>query len=64
MLIGENGNTEGKTSFVVTILPPRIPVFFLGMCQYMCSSILGNGAQQCGVPPPLFTMAHGMKITT
>jgi hypothetical protein len=29
MLTGENGNTEGKTSFVVTILPPRIPVFFL-----------------------------------
>jgi len=63
ILTGENGNTERKTSFDVTLLPPRIPLFFLGMCQYMSSSILGNGAQHCGVPPPIFTMAHEVKIT-
>ena len=56
ILTGENGNTEGKASFGVTILPPRIPVFFLRI------SILGNGAQQCGLPPPLFVMAREMKI--
>jgi hypothetical protein len=65
ILTGENGNAEGKTSFGVTVLPPRAHVVFLGMCQYMYSSILGNGAQHCGVPLPLFTrtMAHEMKIT-
>jgi hypothetical protein len=63
ILTGENGNTERKTSFDVTLLPPRIPVIFLGMFQYKSSLILGNGAQHCGLPPPIFTMAHEVKIT-
>jgi hypothetical protein len=63
ILTGENGFTEGKIFFGVTILPPRIPAVFLDMCYYTCSSILGNGTQQCGVPPPLFTLAHEVKIT-